>query len=1187
MKQKNTFSTVYSKTVLFLGIILLFSTATIHAQTWTFAGTAGSLNAENGKAICVDASGNIYVTGSFSNTNDFDLSTGGTVNLTSAGSNDIFIASYTSSGAYRWAVQAGGIGNDNTTPSGAICTDGTNVYVTGSYNTSGAFGATTLTANGGSGTDAFVAKLNCATGAWVWAVSMGGTTGIDTGSGICLDPSGNPYVLGSFTGTMSGSCANVSNGSFSDLFVSKINPATGACVWMANGGSTGNDATTGGGICYDPTTSEILVASNFSTSAATFGSFTLPWVAGIDMCILELNAATGAWLNAVGASGTSTTLGTVNDDAVACVIDPITGDLMVAGGFNSSMTLPGGITLTNSGLFDPWVGRYSIASNTFVWAKSASGTAGVNDRANGIAVDGVGSVLVTGQYQSSTITFGALSLTNTNSVPNDDMFVVSYSASTGTERWATKNTNTGTQTTATVGRAITYAGNNNYWITGQNAPGTTFGSTVLPSNGFADFYIAKLNTPPPLTATQSQVNLACNAVCNGSATVVASGGTSPYTYAWSPSGGTGATASSLCAGTYTCSITDATSASITKTFTISQPAALSGTPSTTPVSCFGGSNGTAKIVASGGTSPYTYLWSNGATTATASGVIAGTYSVTITDANSCTKTITNIVVGAPSATLSGTPSTTAVSCFGGSNGTAKIVASGGTSPYTYLWSNGATTATTSGVIAGTYSVTITDANSCTKTITNIVVGAPSATLSGTPSTTAVSCFGGSNGTATIVASGGTSGYTYSWSPSGGTAATASGLTAGSYTCTVTDANGCTTTQSFTISQPVALVASPASQTNVSCNGGSNGSATVTPSGGVGGYTYSWSPSGGTAATASGLTAGSYTCTVTDANSCTTTQSFTISQPAALVASAASQTNVSCNTGSNGAASVSVAGGTSGYTYSWSPSGGTAATATGLSAGTYTCTVTDANSCTATKTFTITQPAALVASAASQTNVACNGGSNGAVSVSVAGGTSGYTYSWSPSGGTAATASGLTAGSYICTVTDANSCTTTQSFTITEPAVVNNAVTQASGILTADQTGATYQWYECPSTLLTGETNQSYTPTASGDYKVDVTVGSCTVTSGCVTVATLAQKGFELNSNFVIYPNPNPGIVNIKSDKAGNFEIVNELGQILKTFKIEANVINTINVENLSNGVYFLKDTKNTPSSETHKLMIEK
>ncbi|WP_084403469.1 SprB repeat-containing protein, partial [Epilithonimonas caeni] len=144
----------------------------------------------------------------------------------------------------------------------------------------------------------------------------------------------------------------------------------------------------------------------------------------------------------------------------------------------------------------------------------------------------------------------------------------------------------------------------------------------------------------------------------------------------------------------------------------------------------------------------------------------------------------------------------------------------------------------------------------------------------------------------------------------------------------------------------------------------------------------------------------------------------------LTLNAAAQTNVSCNGGSNGSATVGVTGGTTPYTYSWSPSGGTAATATGLAAGTYTVTVKDATNATKTQSFTITEPTALVATAVSQTNVACNGAATGAATVSASGGTPGYTYSWSPSGGTAATATGLAAGTYTVTITDGNACQTT-------------------------------------------------------------------------------------------------------------------------------------------------------------------
>ena len=591
--------------------------------------------------------------------------------------------------------------------------------------------------------------------------------------------------------------------------------------------------------------------------------------------------------------------------------------------------------------------------------------------------------------------------------------------------------------------------------------------TVTDNNTCSTTKTVTVTQPTALSATTSKTNVSCNGGSNGTATVAVTGGTPSYTYSWAPSGGTAATATGLAPGTYTCTITDANACTLTKSFTITQPTALSANIITqTNVACNGGSNGSATVSVTGGTPAYTYSWApSGGTAATATGLAAGAYTVTITDANSCTAT-QSVTITQPTA-MSATTSKTNVSCNGGSNGTATVVASGGTGAgtYTYSWApSGGTAATATGLAVGNYTCTITDANSCSIT-RGFTITQPTA-LSASTSKTNVSCNGAANGAASVSVTGGTPSYTYSWAPSGGTAASATGLAAGTYTVTITDANACSITRSFTITQPTALSANIITQTNVACNGGSNGSATVSVTGGTPAYTYSWAPSGGTAATATGLAAGTYTVTITDANACTSTKSVTITQPTALSSTILSQTNVACNGGSNGSATVSVTGGTPSYTYSWAPSGGTAATATGLAAGTYTVTITDANACTSTKSVTITQPAALSATS-SQTNVSCNGGSNGTASVSVTGGTGSYTYSWAPGGGTAATASGLTAGTYTVTVTDANECTTTKSFTITQPAVITASATPSSSTicsgsttdlaLTSVPSGASFTW----------------------------------------------------------------------------------------------------------------------------------
>ena len=637
--------------------------------------------------------------------------------------------------------------------------------------------------------------------------------------------------------------------------------------------------------------------------------------------------------------------------------------------------------------------------------------------------------------------------------------------------------------------------------------GTNYSVTITDSKS-CSFTVNNIAVGQPaaiVDGTATTTPVSCFGGTNGTATVVATGGNSSYTYAWSPSGGTGAIASGLAAGTYSVVITD--SKGCTKTISgivVGGPAsALTGTTSTTPVSCNGGTNGTATVTPIGGTSTYTYLWSNSATSATASGLAAGNYSVTITDANSCTFNIINIAVTQPPV-LNGTPAVTNVSCNGGSNGVASIIASGGTPGYTYLWSNGVTTSAITGLAAGTYSVTITDAKGCTKIINNITVGQPSVLTASQGAVNNVSCNGGSNGSATVSVSGGIPAYTYSWSPSGGTAATASGLSQGTYTVTVTDANSCQTTQSFTISEPAPFSVTT-SQTDILCNGGATGSATVNVTGGTGAYTYSWAPSGGTAATATGLTAGTYTVTIQDANLCQTTRSFTIIQPSTLVATPISQTNIGCRGEATGSATVNATGGTGAYTYSWAPSGGTAATATGLTAGTYTVTIKDANLCQTTQSFTITQPAAILSASTASTGVSCFGGSNGVASVIASGGTPGYTYLWAPLGGTSATISGRPAGNYTCTITDANGCTLVKNITISTPTQIIATASKtdvscnggSNGTATVSVSGGTagytYSWSP------TGGTAATASGLAAGTYTVTITDANTCQTTANVTI----------------------------------------------------------------------------------------
>lgn len=318
-------------------------------------------------------------------------------------------------------------------------------------------------------------------------------------------------------------------------------------------------------------------------------------------------------------------------------------------------------------------------------------------------------------------------------------------------------------------------------------------------------------------------------------------------------------------------------------------------------------------------------------------------------------------------------------------------------------------------------------NNATSNYDEIIIGG--SPVNATSVATNVSCFGGTNGSASVTASGGNGTYTYNWAPVGGTSATAVNLAAGSYTCTITDGNGCTGTSVVSITQPPAITA-VFTQTGALCYGSSTGSASVTVTGGTPSYSYSWIPTGGTAATATGLPAGTYSCLITDANGCSVTQTVSITEPPAL-AITGTQTNVTCFSSCDGVASVNISGGTSPYDYNWNPSAPISPTVSNLCAGSYTCIVTDVNGCTIDMSFTLTSPPMLTATSTG-TNVSCAGGSDGSSVISSTGGTAPYSYQWSPAGGNSDTATGLSAGTYACTITDANGCTVTSSVNITEP-----------------------------------------------------------------------------------------------------------------------------------------------------------
>ena len=636
------------------------------------------------------------------------------------------------------------------------------------------------------------------------------------------------------------------------------------------------------------------------------------------------------------------------------------------------------------------------------------------------------------------------------------------------------------------------------WSTGASTASVTglcagtYTVTVTDANGCTDTEQTTLTDPPGITVSITPTDASCNGICDGQAVASTTNGTAPFTFAWS-SGGSAATETGLCAGTYTVTVTDANGCTGTGTTTISEPALLTLSASANDASCNGVCDGDATATAGGGTAPYTFAWSSGGSAATETGLCAGTYTATVTDANGCTATAT-ATVSEPAALVIAVTGTDA-SCNGVCDGTATAsVTSGGTAPFTFNWSNGSSGANLTGLCAGTYTVTVNDANGCTQT-SNVVISAPPAITLLINITSQISCAGTCDGVVSAFASGGTLPYvSFNWS-NGGSGSTLTGLCAGTYTLTVTDNIGCTATETVTLVDPPAISLTMSS-TDASCNGVCDGTATATvASGGTAPFTFAWS-NAGTSGTETGLCAGTYTVTVTDANGCTATGSTTVNEPAALSVAIAT-TDASCFGVCDGTASATVLGGTSPFTITW-PGGGTG---TNLCAGTFTLTVTDANGCTATAPYTITEPAAIVSNVA-VTDASCNGVCDGTATASVtSGGTAPFTFAWS-TGATSAGLTGLCAGTYTVTITDANGCTDQNTAVIAEPPAIVLTTSVLSpitcngvcdGVVTVAASGGTlpfvgFAW-------SSGGTSSTESGLCAGTYTVTVTDNiGCTQTA---------------------------------------------------------------------------------------------
>lgn len=652
-------------------------------------------------------------------------------------------------------------------------------------------------------------------------------------------------------------------------------------------------------------------------------------------------------------------------------------------------------------------------------------------------------------------------------------------------------------------------------------PYGTYTVTATDING-CQFTILQLVDEPitALSSTPLLVDILCFGDVTGSIDPVIAGGTPGYSYSWS-NGATSPTVSGLTAGPYTLTVTDSKGCLGVYNYSLTEPTqGLSLSLSGTDVLCNGDATGAIETTVDGGTTLYTYLWSNGETTADITSLITGNYSVVVTDNNGCIIG-DNLTLIEPIAPLALSTVVIDVDCYGNNSGAIDLTITGGTTPYIQLWSNlgtiilSDTTEDLTNLVGDTYTVLVTDDHGCTETIISIV-NQPSAPLAITGVIDNVNCFGISDGGIDISVTGGAMLDTYLWS-SGQTTADILNVPAGNYTVTVTDQNLCVETMDFVIGQPIAPLSVVTFNTDVLCNGDSDGAIESDVTGGTLPYTYAWS-NGETTEDVESLLSGIYSLTVTDDQGCTAFTGTTINEPTPLVF-IPTIVDASCYGYDDGEITITISGGVEPYYFNWGNQNeillnNPSETLTGLIAEEYFIRVRDENGCINEQTVIVNEPAPFVSTYV-VTDVLCNNGADGSVDVTITGGTLSYSTIWSD-GQTTEDAVNLIAGDYGYEVTDGQGCIIRDSVTVEEPLLVQISYDQTE-VSCVDQSNAaiyvtpwggtmdyTYLW-------STGSDLQNAEVLPPGMYDLTITDAN-----NCVNVFS-----FEVNVNYdecLIIPN---------------------------------------------------------------------
>ncbi len=822
------------------------------------------------------------------------------------------------------------------------------------------------------------------------------------------------------------------------------------------------------------------ICSGNSVTLNAIGASSYSWSGGIQNGIPFTPAASGSYIvsvtNSSGCSSTDTVIVTVNNNPI---ISSIVSNVLCFGGSTGSINT----TIANG-----------LSPYTISWS-SGQTTSNIQS-------------LIAGNYTINVTDNNGCTATATYNVQSPSALQLSGLVSSSN----CSNVATGAIDLTVIGGLAPYS---TLWSTGavtqdlQNIGGGMYTVQVTDMNGCVVNDTFQVSQSTAIQVTSSVINPTCSNLNNGQIDISITGGTPAYAYSWS-NGQTNQDLTNIGVGNYSLTVTDALGCLSTVIFNLSAPAPLNITFTPNTIGCYGASTGQINSTVTGGMQPYSYSWSNGATTPNLSNVVAGTYTLTVNDAGGCTFSASS-PLQQPSNPLIISASVSSINCNGASTGAIDISVSGGTMFYTYVWNNGATTQDLQNVSAGNYSLILTDGNGCVYD-TTLNISQPVQPLTSQTSLVNVSCQNGNNGSIDLTVNGGQMPYNYNWS-NGASTQDLNILSAGTYSVIITDGNGCVKYDTISITQPLISFSLSGNISNVACFGASTGTIDLIVSGGTGPYTYFWN-NGGSSQDLNNLSAGSYNVLVYDVFNCQATQYFTLTQPVFALQASVLVTDLICASNPTGSIDVTVTGGASPYTYLWS-NGQTTPDLLNVGAGTYSLTISDNNGCQVSLSETINAPSQPLNTTALPANASCFGYSDGQISLTTTGGVTPYTYLWS-NGQNTNLVDSLSAGIYNVIVTDFNGCENNLSIQINQPNEISSSFEPSStfGCLPAEiqftypinDPSLSFSW-----SFGNGTTSSLQNPSvlyeAAGCFDVSLTVtadNGCSVTNQLDSLICMAQ-----------------------------------------------------------------------------------